>query len=40
MAAPAAVGTSNVSVLFSELNRLGQNGEYERALKVANKGSV
>jgi len=35
----AQAGSSGVSVasLFSELHRLGENGDYERALKVANK---
>ncbi|KAI4502924.1 hypothetical protein M0802_001968 [Mischocyttarus mexicanus] len=28
---------SNISALYGELNKLGQNGEYERALKTANR---
>ncbi|KAL2730854.1 signal recognition particle subunit SRP72-like isoform X1 [Vespula squamosa] len=28
---------SNISALYAELNKLGQNGEYERALKTANR---
>ena len=31
---------TNLSHLFAELNRLGHNGEYEKALKVCNKGNV
>jgi hypothetical protein len=31
---------SNLSALYVELNRFGQNGEYERALKTANKSKV
>ncbi|XP_043682551.1 signal recognition particle subunit SRP72 isoform X5 [Vespula pensylvanica] len=27
----------NISALYAELNKLGQNGEYERALKTANR---
>lgn len=32
-----ATKESNLSALYAELNKLGQNGEYERALKAANK---
>nr|XP_033342441.1 signal recognition particle subunit SRP72 [Megalopta genalis] len=32
-----ATKENNLSALYAELNKLGQNGEYERALKVANK---
>jgi len=28
---------SSVPALYTELNRLGVNGEYDRALKTANK---
>lgn len=28
---------SNLPALYTELNKLGQNGEYERALKTANR---
>jgi len=28
---------SNLPVLYTELSKLGQNGEYERALKTANR---
>lgn len=27
----------NVRALYSELNKFGQNSEYEKALKIANK---
>jgi len=33
----SSVKEGNLSVLYSELNKFGQNGEYERALKAANK---
>ncbi|XP_067002510.2 signal recognition particle subunit SRP72 [Anabrus simplex] len=33
----AATRETNASVLYAELNRFGQNGEFERALKTANK---
>ncbi|PNF21717.1 Signal recognition particle subunit SRP72 [Cryptotermes secundus] len=33
----ATTRESNLSALYVELNRFGQNGEYERALKTANK---
>jgi len=33
----ATTKESNLSNLYIELNRFGQNGEYERALKTANK---
>jgi hypothetical protein len=36
----AATKESNMSTLYVELNRFGQNGEYERALKTANKSKV
>ncbi|XP_076295867.1 signal recognition particle 72 [Lasioglossum baleicum] len=32
-----ATKENNLSALYAELNKLGQNGEYERALKTANK---
>lgn len=32
-----ATKEANLSVLYAELNKLGQNGEYERAFKTANK---
>lgn len=28
---------SNLSSLYAELNKQGQNGEYDRALKTANR---
>jgi len=31
---------SNLSALYTELNKLGQNGEYERALKTANRSKL
>jgi hypothetical protein len=37
MAAPKEI---NLSALYVELNRFGQNGEYERALKTANKSKA
>lgn len=30
---------NNISALYAELNKLGQNGEYERALKTANRST-
>lgn len=36
----ATTRESNLSALYVELNRFGQNGEYERALKTANKSKV
>jgi hypothetical protein len=36
----ATTKESNLSALYVELNRFGQNGEYERALKTANKSNV
>jgi hypothetical protein len=36
----ATTRESNLSGLYVELNRFGQNGEYERALKTANKSKV
>ncbi|XP_017892588.1 signal recognition particle subunit SRP72 [Ceratina calcarata] len=32
-----ATRENNLPVLYGELNKLGQNGEYERAIKIANK---
>ncbi|XP_031773728.1 signal recognition particle subunit SRP72 [Apis florea] len=32
-----ATKENNLPVLYGELNKLGQNGEYERAIKIANK---
>lgn len=32
-----ATKENNFPVLYGELNKLGQNGEYERAIKIANK---
>lgn len=32
-----ATKENNLPILYGELNKLGQNGEYERAIKVANK---
>lgn len=32
-----ATRETNLPALYVELNKLGQNGEYERALKAANK---
>jgi hypothetical protein len=31
---------SNLSTLYAELHKLGQNGEYERALKTANRSKL
>lgn len=31
---------TNLSALYAELNKFGQNGEYERALKTANKSKI
>lgn len=31
---------TNLYALFAEVNKLGQNGEYERALKTANKSML
>jgi signal recognition particle subunit SRP72 len=31
---------SNLPVLYTELSKLGQNGEYERALKTANRSKL
>lgn len=28
---------ANIKSLYGELNKFGQNGEYEKALKIANK---
>lgn len=28
---------ANIKGLYTELNKFGQNGEYEKALKIANK---
>jgi hypothetical protein len=36
----ATTRESSLSALYVELNRFGQNGEYERALKTANKSKV
>lgn len=36
----ATTKESNLSALYVELNRFAQNGEYERALKTANKSNV
>jgi len=36
----ATTKESNLSNLYIELNRFGQNGEYERALKTANKSKI
>jgi hypothetical protein len=36
----ATTKESNLSNLYVELNRFGQNGEYERALKTANKSKI
>lgn len=33
----AANKESNIKGLYAELNKFGQNGEYEKALKIANK---
>lgn len=35
--AMSATKEANLSALYAELNKFGQNGEYERALKAANK---
>lgn len=32
-----ATKENNLPILYGELNKLGQNGEYERAIKIANK---
>ena len=32
-----ATKENNLSTLYAELNRSGRNGEYERALKTANR---
>ena len=37
MAQSAASTANSLPTLYSELNHLGENGEYERALKTANK---
>jgi len=31
---------SNLPALYTELSKLGQNGEYERALKTANRSKL
>lgn len=31
---------ANIKSLYGELNKFGQNGEYEKALKIANKSRV
>jgi hypothetical protein len=36
----ATTKESNMSAFYVELNRFGQNGEYERALKTANKSKA
>jgi hypothetical protein len=36
----ATTKESNLSNFYIELNRFGQNGEYERALKTANKSKI
>lgn len=37
MAQSAASAANNLPTLYSELNRFGESGEFERALKTANK---
>ena len=39
MAQAGGAGNSLAS-LFSELHRFGENGDYDRALKVANKSEI
>lgn len=36
----ATQASQNVLSLFKDLNRLGKDGDYERALKVANKRNI
>jgi hypothetical protein len=36
----ATIKESSLSALYVELNRFGQNAEYERALKTANKSNI
>lgn len=37
MSSKASTKEATIRSLYGELNKFGQNGEYEKALKIANK---